>query len=164
MLATLKWTRPRTGDVSENNFTAATNFSYRFDLSGGYWLEPLVGVRYTYTDFGSGAEALDLTDGQVLRVQGSLRLGTAQPWQGYTLGTSVLGMLYSDVIVTGYMQSDGGFTSTVSNTDEGKLRGLAQLVLILEDQRGLSYSAQVDVRGGEDLIGVGGRLGVRYRW
>jgi Autotransporter beta-domain len=162
--ADLQTAAPRKGEVSENNFTAATNFSYRFDLSGGYWLEPLVGVRYTYTDFGSGADALDLTDGQVLRVQGGLRLGTAQPWQGYTLGTSVLGMLYSDVLVTGYMQSDGGFTSTGSKTDEGKLRGLAQLVLTLEDQRGLSYSAQVEVRGGEDLIGVGGRLGVRYRW
>ena len=83
--ADLQTAAPRKGEVSENNFTAATNFSYRFDLSGGYWLEPLVGVRYTYTDFGSGADALDLTDGQVLRVQGGLRLGTAQPWQGYTL-------------------------------------------------------------------------------
>ena len=50
------------------------------------------------------------------------------------------------------------------NVDEGKLRGLLQVNSILDVGNGLSYNGEVGVRGGEDVWGVSGRLGVRYEW
>ena len=153
-----------TGKVSEHNYTIGSNVSYRFDLRGGRWIEPVAGIRFTYTDFGSGAFALNLRDGEVLRVQGGLRIGSSRRVPGYILSTSLLGMIYSDVHIEGFTLTETGLTSTVTSVDEGKLRGLGRLVGKLDNGRGLSYTAQVEVRGGKDVIGVGGRLGFRYVW
>ncbi len=157
--------RLRAGEVSEHNYTVGTNIQYRFDLSERSWFEPTAGVRFTYTDFGADAWTLDLQDGRVLRVQAGARIGSSWSLGGQRVfSASLLGLAYSDVWVDGFALLSTGFVSTVSNVDEGKLRGLAQLNLKLEDGRGTSYGAEVGVRGGEDVWGVGGRLGVRYEW
>jgi hypothetical protein len=152
------------GEVSENSITESTNLYYHLDLGGGYWAEPLIGQRYTYTAYGSGAEGLGLTNGQVFRIQGGIRLGSAQAWGGSLVNTSVVGMLYSDVWVDGFALTEDTLVSTASEVDEGKLRGLGQVMVMVGTGDGMTYSGQVEVRGGEDLIGVGGRLGARYEW
>lgn len=157
--------RLKAGEVSEHNYTLAGNLSYRFDLTDRAWFEPTFGARFTYTDFGADAWSLDLQDGRVLRAQAGARIGSS--WQLGDLrvfSASLLGLAYSDVWVDGFTLVNSGFTSTVSNVDEGKLRGLAQLSLRLENGRGTSYGAEIAARGGEDLWGVGGRIGVRYEW
>ena len=153
------------GEVPEHNYTVSSNAYYRFELGGGRWFEPTAGIRFTYTDFGRDAFALDLQDGRVLRLQAGARIGSS--WDvgsRYTFAASLLGLVYSDVWVDGFTLVDTGFVSTVSNVDEGKLRGLGQINLKLDNGRGVSYGAEVAVRGGEDVWGVGGRLGVRYEW
>jgi hypothetical protein len=152
------------GDVRETNFTLGMNAAYRFDLHDGYWFEPTAGFRYTYTGYGSGASSLNLDDGQVLRLQAGARIGTSWNSHGFKWSPSLLGLLYSDVLVRGFTLNDSGFASGASSVDEGKLRALGQLVLKLEDGTGMSYTAQADVRGGQDVFGYGGRLGIRYEW
>ena len=155
----------RNGQVPEHNYTVSSNAYYRYDLGGNSWFEPTAGIRFTYTDFGRDAFALDLQDGRVLRLQAGARIGSS--WDvgsRYTFAASLLGLVYSDVWVDGFTLVDTGFVSTVSNVDEGKLRGLGQINLKLDNGRGVSYGAEVAVRGGEDVWGVGGRLGVRYEW
>lgn len=151
--------------VDKYTFTIGGNAYYRFDLSGGAWIEPVVGIRYSYTDYGSGAVFLGLADGEELRLQGGLRIGRS--WddiEGRSWTVSLLGLLYSDVVVNGFTLSGTGFTSSVSEVDEGKLRVLGQLASSVDVGGGLSFNGLVEVRGGEDLIGVGGRLGARLEW
>lgn len=155
----------KSGSVSETNYSIGGNIYYRYDLQDGFWIEPLVGARFTYTDYGSGAAALDLSDGKTLRVQGGARIGTSfmdVDRRYWTL--SLLGLLYSDVYVDGYALDNSGFVTTASDVDEGKLRALAQVSAVVYMGDGLSLLGQADVRGGEDVWGIGGRLGARYEW
>lgn len=153
------------GEVDEFTYTIGGNAYYRFDLGGGSWFEPVAGIRFSYTDYGSGAAALGLDNGEQLRVQGGARIG--QTWNdtvGRIWSLSLLGLLYSDVYINGFTLDNTGFTSTASEVDEGKLRVLGQLAGNVDVGGGWSYNGQIEVRGGEDLVGVGGRLGLRLEW
>ena len=151
----------KNGQVRENNYTFGTNIYYRFEPRNNLWIEPFVGAMYTYTEFGSKAASLDLTDGKVLRIQGGLRSGTAGRIGDSVLSISMMGLLYSDVLVEGFTLDGNGFVSNVSNVDEGKLRALGQLNLALTDSYGWTYALTGEVRGGEDVIGYGGRATIR---
>ena len=59
-------------------YTVGGNVYYRFELGDGVWLEPVAGVRYSYTDFSSNASLYGLTNGELFRVQGGTRIG--RPW------------------------------------------------------------------------------------
>ena len=89
----------------------------------------------------------------------------AQIWpmhQGFLM-TSLTGLLYSDVVVSGF-QTTGQFSPATPINDEGKLRVLGQIATRYIVGNGSSYDVQVEGRGGENLVGFGGRLGARYEW
>jgi hypothetical protein len=48
--------------------------------------------------------------------------------------------------------------------DEGKLRVMGMLESRVNVGNGYTLYGAAEVRGGEDVIGYGGRLGVRYEW
>jgi len=147
--------------------TIALNGNYRLELGNGWWMEPTAGVRFTYSDFDNDASALGLADGRVLRIQGGLRFGTATVVSGGHYWTTTLtGLLYSDVLIDGYVANSfvPGLPATVANADEGKLRALGMVQTRLLLSSGLSYYGQLELRGGEDMIGGGGRVGIRYEW
>lgn len=153
------------GETSLTNHIVASNFNYRWELGGGRWIEPTVGLRYTHTSMGGNAVNLGLDDGDALRVQGGLRLG--QVWSGpgnSVITTRLTGLLYSDVLVDGFVLPGLGTPAGIAEIDEGKLRVMGIAEAKIDLQNGATWYGQVDVRGGEDLIGVGGKVGVRMRW
>jgi hypothetical protein len=151
-------------DSSVNDFTLAGNVNYRFDLSPSSWFEPTFGMRYTFSDYGSDADVLGLKDGSVFRVQGGIRFGNRMlTSQGYLVTTTLTGLLYSDVAVSGLVNT-AVFSDAVSKVDEGKLRVLGALASKVDMPSGISYYGQVEVRGGEDVFGLGGKVGLRYEW
>jgi Autotransporter beta-domain len=154
----------RTGSVEQQNYTTSVNAAYRFDLGSRVYLEPTVGVRYTYSNYGSGAADLNLQNGDILRLQAGARLGTSWQHDGYNWSASLLGLVYNDVMIRGYSLNPDGLPSSVLYVDQGKFRALGQLSTKVDVGRGLSYNAQADVRGGQDVVGVGGRVGARYEW
>lgn len=159
--------RQEVSEFSEHNYIVSANAYYRVDLLNGFWLEPTAGFRYTFTNFSQTRNEtfLNLEDGHVLRAQVGARIGSSWELSSKQMFTaSILGLIYSDVLVDGFTLIDSGFVSTVSNVDEGKLRGLGQINLQFDTGRGVFYSTEVAVRGGEDVWGVGGRLGIRYEW
>jgi hypothetical protein len=130
---------------------------------GHYWIEPTIGLRYIHSDLSSSAAALGLGDGEALRLQGGVRVGTDWVSADRRLwNVSFLGALYSDVIVNGFVAAGGGATSLA--TDEGKLRALGQLRAQVTTTQGVSYYGQAEVRGGEDYFGATGKVGVRIDW
>ena len=144
-------------------YVIAANIYHRRDY-GSYWIEPTAGFRYNFTEYGSGAAALGLDEGNSLRLQAGVRVG--RDWvgtDGRLWGISVLGGIYSDVVVDGYVVGAGG-ANTILETDEGKVRALGQVRAKVTSRDGVTFYGQAELRGGEDYFGVGGKLGVRYEW
>lgn len=67
------------------------------------------------------------------------------------------GFLYSDVWIS-------GISADYRDVNEGKLRVMGQLTSALAQSNGVTWLLQGEVRGGDDLIGVGVKGGVRYEW
>lgn len=168
----------QSGSASVTNYMIAANVSHRYEITGSQWWEPSAGVRYTYTDFGSDPSVsifqnggpqptgrLGLEDGYALRLQFGARLGErVETAQGYVWTTTVGGFLYSDVIVNGFDSVSGQTGEFVGPVDEGKLRVLGQLETRLNVGNGTTYLFQAEVRGGDDVLGAAGQIGVRYEW
>lgn len=153
------------GSVSEVNYNFGTNMYYRIALDDHRYIEPTAGILYTITDYGSGGAALGLDDGRVLRVQGGARIGTQ--WEGaggLFYNVSLLGLAYSDVLVKGYTLSSSTLASDASAVDEGKLRALAAFETVIQDHEGHTFQLTAELRGGQDVIGFGGRAAYRIQW
>ena len=69
---------PFSGTTSETNTNVASNVYYRFYADGRVWIEPTVGFRFSQTTYGNSASAIFLTDGDDLRIQGGVRVGTGR--------------------------------------------------------------------------------------
>lgn len=155
----------RSGTADLNNYIVEANASYRFDAGARSAIEPIIGVRVTFTNFSNQNGSLPVPgDGHVVRLQGGARYSTFWTVPGGVLTTSLTGLLYSDVAIDGFATVSGGFQPTTPIPDEGKLRVLGQILTRWDQGDGLSYTAQAEVRGGENLFGVGGLLGLRYEW
>ena len=117
-----------TGSTSLTNYLVASNIYLRHG-SGHFWLEPTAGIRYVSSDFGSARPILGVADGEALRLQAGVRVGS--DWVGHDRrlwSVSFLAALYSDVLVSGFtaagrVESHG----VVLEDDEGKVRALGQL-------------------------------------
>jgi len=150
-----------TGSTSLTDLFIASNIYYRHNM-GHYWLEPTAGIRYIHSYFGDGASALGVADGDALRLQGGLRVGT--DWldiERRLWSMSFLAAIYSDVVVNGFAAGGG---QVVLQSDEGKVRALGQLRAVVTTRSGFSYYGQAEIRGGEDYFGVAGKVGLRYDW
>ena len=153
-----------TATVDMTNYIVANNFNYRIPLSAAQWIEPTVGYRFTETKYGAGSGNLGLADGHDVRVQGGARFGSEFDWNGIHVTPIVTGLAYSDVSITGDTASTDFLNPVSFASDEGKLRGEGIFSVNLDYHNGLSTYALADVRGGQDLFGYGGRLGLRYQW
>ena len=143
------------------------DLNYRFTIYPGYWIEPTVGAQYTNTSYGSGAANLGLQDGTLVMVQGGARFGTdfVLPSGIHTV-MILTGLAYDDVLVSGGFIPGGGFlgNNILAHADQGQVRGRGLLSFNFDLGPGLSAFLQGDVRGGQGLIGAGGKAGVRYQW
>ena len=115
------------GTTSETNTNVASNVYYRFYADNRIWIEPTAGFRYSHTSYGDGASAIFLTDGDELRIQGGVRVGTDGYIGGYFWRASILGGIYDDVSISGYtLDTIPGSGS--AKIDEGKVRGILFIV------------------------------------
>ena len=166
------------GSASVNNYMIAANVAHRHELSERSWYEPVFGMRFTHTDFGNDPSnssfnfggpqptgRLGLEDGSALRLQAGVRYGErGETAEGYLWTMTFGAFLYSDVLITGFESVSGQTGEAVGPVDEGKLRALGQFETKLDVGNGVTYLLQAEVRGGEDVFGAAGQLGVRYKW
>jgi hypothetical protein len=147
------------------NFIAADNVGYHFDLAQGFWVEPLIGGRFIYTTYGSNAASLGIEDGYDLRVQGGARFGlTALSIDHYVWTTALTTLLYSDVLIHGYVTNADGFSAGALLADQDALRVQCILTSKIDLLNGISAFAEVQARYGEHYSGFGGRIGGRYEF
>jgi Autotransporter beta-domain len=150
------------GSTQLNAYSTTGNLNYRIPVSTISWLEPTAGFLYVQSDYASGAAALGLFDGHLAKVQGGLRYGIEYFWGPAKLTTTVTGLAYEDVSITG--QNLAFATNGLILNDQGLLRGQGILALNLAYANGVALFAQGDVRGGKDLFGAGGKGGIRVTW
>ncbi len=155
------------GSVNLVNATVAGNLNYRFPISPSFWIEPTVGSQYTLTSYGSDAVLLGLADGSLVRVQGGARVGMPVWLNARTLMTTTLtGLAYSDVLVSGGFIPGAGFAAgnILAQADQGQVRGRGVVAVNLDYGNGISSFIQGEARGGQGLLGAGGKAGVRIVW
>jgi outer membrane immunogenic protein len=155
------------GTIPFNDYTVAANFNYRFtNAATNIWVEPTGGFRFTQTIYGGVPSAFGLANGSDTRLQAGVRVGGSYVWNGVLVTPSVTGLAYDDVAIQGLVAADGvnGAPITALPADQGKLRGEMLLASNFDYQNGFSWFGQIEVRGGQDLFGAGGRLGLRYVW
>ncbi len=167
------------GSASVTNYMISANAAHRYNIGDeNKWWEPLVGLRYTITDFGNDPSnsvfrdggvqptgRLGLEDGSALRLQVGARFGDRVELDGgYVLSTTVGAFLYSDVAISGFESVAGQTGEAVGPVDEGKIRMLGQLETRLSMGNGMSYMMQAELRGGGDVMGAAGQIGIRYEW
>jgi hypothetical protein len=155
------------GSTSVLNGTVAGNLNYKLPFYQGWWVEPTVGAQYTNTTYGSGAATLGLADGSLVMVQGGLRFGASSYVDNKILVTTTLtGLAYSNVLVSGGFIPGAGFNGNniLARADEGQVRGRGVFALNVDFGNGIKSFVLGEVRGGQGLIGAGGKGGVRYEW
>jgi hypothetical protein len=111
--------------------------------------------------------AMSALDGHTVRVQGGVRFGQSFTYGAVTIEPTLLGLLYSDVVIEGGNINNLGVP--LAPTDEGKLFELAALKLNFDFGSGLSTSIEGEVRhgsldSGAEVVGAAGRVGLRYKW
>jgi Autotransporter beta-domain len=151
--------------ASVTDLSIIQNFNYRFPIYAGIWIEPTVGLNYTYSLYDAAAASLGLSDGYVLLVQGGARLGIDNFWGPIHVTQTITGLAYDDVKVVGGPILNAAFIGgPLLNANEGKIRGEGIYAMNFDYGNGFSSFVEGVAYGGEDLIGAGGKVGLRYQW
>jgi len=159
---------PGAGSTNLTNYGIVWNVQQKIPLSNVLWIEPTAGLKYYIANYDSGAAALGLEGGHVLRLQAGARLGTQFLWNNVVVTPILTGLVYGDPIVSGFAVTDSVFLGTAggvaSTATVGKVRGQGIGAVKFDYGNGLSSFVQADIRGGSNYSGYGGRVGVRFVW
>jgi hypothetical protein len=154
-----------TSSVHVNNYSVAADVNYRFPLANALFFEPTAGISHTRADYDSSAAAVGLSNGDSTRLLGGGRVGANFNLGQVAVKSTLTALAYDDVSTTGGATAQGGFALTgVIPTDAGKVTGQLLWASFFDFGRGFSATIGADVRFRGDLLGVGGRAGLRYRW
>jgi hypothetical protein len=165
MVQSFGGTAPNT-EIGITNSGVSGNLQYKFTGffgSGNSFFEPTAGFSLTHTGFASGAAALGLEDAYTVRLQVGGRAGTS--WdasQGVTIGSSLKALVYGDAVAQGTsINPVTSFSSTISPSDTGMVRGEIDTELCFNFPHNYSLTVSGQFRFGQAL--AGGSAGVSLR-
>ena len=117
-------------------YSIAANANYRIPLGVGRYFEPTAGVIYADFNYDTGAAAFGFADSTATRLHGGARLGVETMWGNIRATTTLTGIAYNYVQVTG--GAVAGFIGPgVLPSDEGKTYGQFLLATAYESRRWL---------------------------
>ncbi|ATQ68201.1 MULTISPECIES: autotransporter domain-containing protein [Methylosinus] len=148
------------------NVSLAGNLNYRLPISTHLWIEPTVGAQYTATLYDRSASLLGLADGEQVRLQGGARVGTNFLLASTPTTFTVTGLAYDDVLIAGGFVRELAFNggNFLAQANQGKVRGRGIVALNFDHGDGIVSFIQGEIRSGSNLIGGGGKAGVRFSW
>jgi len=151
------------------NYSFLGNIGYRFNLANALYIEPTAGLEYVITNFNSTPVAstttVPLQDGDALRGRIGARLGTEFTENNIRIEPSITGLVYDVFSESGTTATFGSVTGVSGLKNVGKVRGEVQAsVNFFNLDTGWAGFLRADYRVGGDLVGAGGRAGVRYQW
>ncbi len=148
------------------NYTLAGDVNYKVNMRD-WWFEPTIGVSDLISNWNSAAQAVGLTNGYDLRVDGGSRFGTTFTWGPASVDATLLTLVYDDIIITGGTLAAATAGTLLVPSDVGYLvgQGIGKLNFDWSNAiRGFSTYVEAEIRGRDGMIGVAGRLGARYTW
>jgi hypothetical protein len=148
------------------NYTFGGDTNYKVNMKD-WWFEPTIGVSDVISDWNSTAQAMGLSNGYDLRLQGGSRFGTSFAWGPASVDATLLALVYDDVIITGGTLAAASAGTLLVPSDVGYLvgQGIGKLNFDWSNAiKGLSTFVEAEIRGREGVIGIAGRLGARYTW
>ncbi|WP_162240239.1 autotransporter outer membrane beta-barrel domain-containing protein [Methylobacterium sp. Leaf93] len=151
------------------NYDVLGNIGYRFDLPNALYIEPTAGLEYVSTVFsrktGGTAGTIALQDGDAFRGRIGARLGTEFVQDDIRVEPSITGLVYDVFSESGTTTAFGSGTRLTGLTNVGKVRGEIQASMnFFNLKTGVSGFLRADYRIGDDLVGGGGKAGIRYQW
>jgi hypothetical protein len=144
------------------NYTTAADLSDKIDLNSHWWVEPTVGVSDVVTDWNSAGSALGLVNGNDVRLEGGVRVGTSNTWNNVPVAWTVGAYVYDDVQITGATLAN--VVTPEAPSTEGLLFGKLTSKLNFDLGHGLSTSVEAEIRGTHNIFGAAGQVGIRYQW
>jgi hypothetical protein len=148
------------------NYTLGGDVNYKVNMKV-WWFEPTIGISDVISDWNSAAQAVGLSNGYDLRLQGGSRFGTTFAVGPASVDATLLALVYDDVIITGGTLAAATAGTLLVPSDVGYLvgQGIGKLNFDWSNAiRGFSTFVEAEIRGREGVIGVAGRLGARYSW
>jgi len=152
------------------NFNVLSNIGYKFDLPSKWYVEPTVGIEYVQSKWTNqqiiATTFTTLDNAHMTRGRFGARIGTEWISNNVRIEPSVLLLGYYYFEATGAtVQLGAAGGSIVLPTDQGKFRGEIQPgVNFFDLSSGWSGYVRGDFRFQEDLVGGGGKVGIRYQW
>lgn len=148
------------------DFNLVGNLNYRIHLDPKWWIEPTVGAMYTATLYDWRASRVGLADGDQVRLQGGARLGVETILGATPTTLTLTGLAYNDVLIAGGFVGSLAFNgqNMLQQANQNQMRGRGIIALNFDHGGGLSSFIQGEGRGGNGLVGGGGKIGVRYAW
>jgi outer membrane autotransporter protein len=145
------------------------NVGYKIDMPGNWYIEPTLGFNHVRTDFRNETTltltSIPLEDSEATLGRIGARIGTEWATSNIRIEPSLTGFVYKVLEVSGFSPILGGFGGLTLPTDEGEVYGEVQASVNFFDlSSGWSGFARADLRFREDLLGGGGKLGIRYQW
>src|SRR5262245_58924224 len=157
------------GSLDAQNFGVRLDSGYRFGgFAPGMFFEPLatIGVVDSEIDnFTQGANRVNFDDGTSVRGRLGLRLGTSMRAGTLTVEPFLIGSVWHEFEDSNNARlwSSGTLFSLADNFQDtwGEVSAGINLFNL---GAGASGFGKVDVTFGDDIDGVGGQVGVRYKW
>jgi hypothetical protein len=148
------------------NYTLAGDANYKVYMKD-WWFEPTIGVSDVISNWNNAAQAVGLTNGYDLRLEGGSRFGTSFSLGPASVDATLLALVYDDVIIVGGTLPVAAAGTLLVPSDVGYLvgQGIGKLNFDWSNAiKGFSTYVEAEVRGREGVIGIAGRLGARYSW
>jgi outer membrane autotransporter protein len=153
------------------NYSIVTNAGYKVDLRQNWYAEPTAGLEYVRSIYDQTTSlttsTVALNDGYIFRGRIGARTGVEWTANNVRYEPSVTAFAYNvfsaSQLPTALLNAGGGGITLPS--DVNKTRGEIQASITVVDLgSGWSGFARGDLRFQDNLIGGGGKTGVRYQW
>ena len=147
-----------------------TDTGYRFGgFNGGFFFEPLATLGVVWSDidgFSLAGNNASFDDDANVRGRLGLRLGTSyEVWPGITMEPFVIGSLWSNLSGDNQVRLISNGTSFRLEDDPEETWGeVSAGVNFFNPSARSALFAKLDVTFGDDIDGVGGKVGMRYNW
>ncbi len=151
------------------NYSFLANIGYRYDLQQAWYVEPTAGLEYVQTNYSNQtaltSTTVALQDGDVFRGRIGAHLGVSWVDNNIRYEPTFTALAYDLFQVTTPTALLSGPTGLFLPNQLGKISGEVQAAVnFINLSNGWSGFARADFRFGENFVGGGGKLGVRYLW
>jgi outer membrane autotransporter protein len=158
------------GSLDDTKLGVRTDTGYRFGgFNGGFFFEPLATIGVVWSDihsFSREGNTVNFDDNANVRGRLGLRIGTSyQVWQGTVMEPFVIGSVWSHLSGDNEVTLiSNGSTFHLEDNPQDTWGEVSSGVNFFNPGVHTTAFVKVDFAFGDDMDGVGGKVGMRYNW